>query len=150
MMPQQQPVPDAEALQELGRASVEIVHDIKNQLNGLKLYATFLKRRFDKFDRPEDEVETISKLIAGLERAAAEMNILVRLGRNIEIHPSGPTDLRQVLERVRNENAESLSIELPETAVQSRIDQQLFPEALSEIARWALGTIGDIGSRTIT
>ena len=71
-MPQQQPAQDAEALQELGRASVEIVHDIKNQLNGLKLYATFLRKRFERDTRPADELETINKIIAGLERAAAE------------------------------------------------------------------------------
>ena len=27
---------------------MQIVHDLKNQLNGLKLYATFLRRRIEK------------------------------------------------------------------------------------------------------
>ena len=54
---------EKEALQTLGRASVQIVHDLKNQLNGLKLYATFLRRRLEKAERPPDEQETLAKLI---------------------------------------------------------------------------------------
>ena len=38
---------------------MQIVHDLKNQLNGLKLYATFLRRRIEKNERPGDEQETI-------------------------------------------------------------------------------------------
>ncbi|HYP00223.1 MAG TPA: hypothetical protein VER76_08535, partial [Pyrinomonadaceae bacterium] len=69
---------DTDALMELGRASVQIVHDLKNQINGLKLYATFLRKRMEKTDRPPDELETINKIMAGLERAATDMNMLVR------------------------------------------------------------------------
>ena len=39
---------DKSTLQDLGRASIQIVHDLKNQLNGLKLYATFLRKRLEK------------------------------------------------------------------------------------------------------
>ena len=77
-------VQDADALQELGRASVQIIHDLKNQINGLKLYATFLRKRIETNGRPADELETINKLIAGLERAAADMTMLVRFGRPLE------------------------------------------------------------------
>jgi len=52
---------------------MQIVHDLKNQLNGLKLYATFLRRRIEKGDHPPDEQETIGKLINGLDRAADQM-----------------------------------------------------------------------------
>src|SRR5215211_1340371 len=97
MKPQPQPSTDAAALQELGRASVEIVHDIKNQLNGLKLYATFLRKRFERGERPEDELETVNKIIAGLERAAADMNALVRFGRPVELRRAPHTDLGELL-----------------------------------------------------
>src|SRR5438270_4094843 len=56
---------DAEALQELGRASVQIIHDLKNQINSLKLYATFLRKRLEKADGRTDELDTVIKLIAG-------------------------------------------------------------------------------------
>jgi signal transduction histidine kinase len=85
MKPLKSEVTDANTLEELGRASVQIVHDLKNQLNGLKLYATFLRKRMEKAERPEDERETVAKLIQGLERAAADMTTLVRLGRPVEL-----------------------------------------------------------------
>jgi signal transduction histidine kinase len=97
MKPQQQPSPDAEALQELGSASVEIVHDVKNQLNGLKLYATFLRKRFERAERPADEIETVNKILAGLERAATDMNALVRYSRPVELRRSPQTDLARLL-----------------------------------------------------
>jgi hypothetical protein len=68
---------DSETLQDLGRASIQIVHDLKNQLNGLKLYATFLRRRIEKGERPEDERETIAKLMTGLDRAASDLASIV-------------------------------------------------------------------------
>lgn len=88
---------DAEALQELGRASVQIVHDLKNQLNGLKLYATFLRKRLEKTGGRADELDTVNKLLAGLERAAADMNTLVRYGRPAELRRAPHTDLRRIL-----------------------------------------------------
>jgi signal transduction histidine kinase len=97
MKPLKSELEDAETLRELGSASVQIVHDLKNQLNGLKLYATFLRKRLEKSDRPPDELETINKLIAGLERAATEMNVLVRLGRPLELRPQPETDLARLL-----------------------------------------------------
>ncbi|HKZ02481.1 MAG TPA: hypothetical protein VJ180_09595, partial [Pyrinomonadaceae bacterium] len=72
---------DQDSLQNLGRASVQIVHDLKNQLNGLKLYATFLRRRMEKSDRPTDEQETVAKLLMGLDRAASDLSTLVQYGR---------------------------------------------------------------------
>ena len=42
---------DSDSLQTLGRASLQIIHDLKNQLNGLKLYATFLRKRLDAADK---------------------------------------------------------------------------------------------------
>jgi len=76
---------------------VQIVHDLKNQLNGLKLYATFLRKRMEKGERPPDELETIAKLISGLERAAADMTLLVRYGRPLELRRQPATDLLRLV-----------------------------------------------------
>ncbi len=91
---------DATTLQTLGRASVQIVHDLKNQLNGLKLYATFLRKRMEKSERPADEQETIGKLISGLERAATDMTVLVRYGRPIELRRQPHTNLVKIMNTV--------------------------------------------------
>lgn len=120
---------DAAALQELGRASVQIVHDLKNQLNGLKLYATFLRKRLEKTEGRADELETVAKLLAGLERAAADMNTLVRYGRPIELRCAPHVDLRRTL-------AAALERELDDTDGDTccgEIDQTALAEALKQI-----------------
>jgi signal transduction histidine kinase len=91
---------DIEELQALGRASVQIVHDLKNQLNGLKLYATFLRRRLEKSERPADELETTVKLIAGLDRAAADLSMIADYGRPLDLKKRAGTDLDEIMRGV--------------------------------------------------
>jgi hypothetical protein len=131
MTPQQQPTHDTEALQELGRASVEVVHDIKNQLNGLKLYATFLRKRAERDQRPADEVETVNKIIAGLERAADEMNLLVRYGRTLELRRA-PQDLAEIVRASAITDGETLDAQGAE--FRGEFDAERLGEAFREIA----------------
>ena len=85
------------ALEDLGRATLQIVHDLKNQLNGLKLYATFLRKRLDREDRSSEERETLAKLIAGLDRAAKDMTALVRYAQPMELRRQPHVDLRKII-----------------------------------------------------
>jgi signal transduction histidine kinase len=90
-----------ETLEELGRASVQVVHDLKNQLNGLKLYATFLRKRLQRSETAAtDELETIDKLMAGLERATADATVLVHYGRPLELKRQGQTNIRKLLQTI--------------------------------------------------
>ncbi|HSE32171.1 MAG TPA: hypothetical protein VLA93_11415 [Pyrinomonadaceae bacterium] len=91
---------DEGTLQDLGRASIQIVHDLKNQLNGLKLYATFLRKRLEKSERPEDELETINKLIGGLDRAAVDLSTIVEYGRKVELKTQPGLDIQKLLRSV--------------------------------------------------
>ena len=91
---------DGTTLQDLGKASIQIVHDLKNQLNGLKLYATFLRRRIEKSERPEDEQQTISKLIAGLDRAANDLSTIVQYGREIELKKQPGFDIQKTMRSI--------------------------------------------------
>src|SRR6478672_3839766 len=101
---------DNDALQALGRASVQIVHDLKNQLNGLKLYATFLRKRMEKSERPADELATINKLIAGLDRTARDVSMIVEYGLPLELKKQAGTNLERVMSEVAAAlNAENLS-----------------------------------------
>lgn len=100
MKPLLSPQEDQDSLQTLGRASVQIVHDLKNQLNGLKLYATFLRKRMEKSEQREDEQETVAKLIAGLERAASDLSTLVQFGRPIELKKQPGVDLQKIMRGV--------------------------------------------------
>ena len=96
---------DATALEDLGRATLQIVHDLKNQLNGIKLYATFLRKRLERDDQATEERETLLKLIAGLDRAAKEMTALVRYARPMDLRPHPHVDLSSIIHTVVEEAA---------------------------------------------
>lgn len=136
MKPLSSELQDAETLRELGSASVQIVHDLKNQLNGLKLYATFLRKRMEKSERPADELETIAKLIAGLERAAGDMTLLVRYGRPLELRRKPGTDLSRLL----SEAAADEGVEAAEGSFEGDFDQEALREALKNITQGARST----------
>src|SRR6266496_544224 len=91
---------DGVTLQDLGRASVQIIHDIKNQLNGLKLYATFLRKRMERIEQAGEEQETVTKLIAGLDRAASDLTVLVQYGRPLQLQKQQGVDLQKLLRSV--------------------------------------------------
>ena len=120
---------DTEALADLGRAAVQIVHDLKNQINGLKLYATFLRKRLEKGEGHADELETVAKLNAGLERAAADMTTLVRYGHPVALHRAPRVELRRILAAALERELETDD----ETACQGEFDQAALAEALKNI-----------------
>jgi signal transduction histidine kinase len=126
MKPAVAKAPDGKALEDLGRAALQIVHDLKNQLNGIKLYATFLKKRLERDDRNLEECEILSKLIAGLDRAVRETNALVRYARPQEI-------------RRRHANLRSIIVDAIGSATLKISDDAYFgefdPEALLEALR---------------
>jgi signal transduction histidine kinase len=143
-------IQDTDTLQELGRASVQIVHDLKNQLNGLKLYATFLRKRMEKTERPADEQETVAKLIAGLERAAADMTALVRYGRPLELRRQPCVDLVKLLTSVVSDEQrnETIKFVLFTNLLEGEFDVAAITEAFKGITTAALnlccsdGTVG--------
>jgi light-regulated signal transduction histidine kinase (bacteriophytochrome) len=89
--------------EEFGRAAIQIVHDLKNQLNGLKLYATFLRKRLDREDRPVDERETIAKLMAGIDRAASDLTAIVRYAQPREFKYQDDVDLLKLVMKALDE-----------------------------------------------
>jgi signal transduction histidine kinase len=138
MKPLKTELQDAETLRDLGSASVQIVHDLKNQLNGLKLYATFLRKRMEKAERPADEQETLAKLISGLERAAADMTVLVRFGRALELRRQPGTDLARLLQ----DSADGARVECDGGPFEGDFDPVLLAEALKNITAGAQGESG--------
>src|SRR5215831_14729824 len=118
--------PDAGVLEDLGRATLQIVHDLKNQLNGLKLYATFLRKRLDREDQPSDERETLGKLIAGLDRAAKDLTALVRYARPMDLRPQSNVDLRRIVSSVIADAAERETGGLPKMEITAHIDGDSF------------------------
>src|SRR5258706_4254263 len=89
--------PQNNSLEDVGRATLQIVHDLKNQLNGLKLYATFLRKRLEREERAPEENETLLKLIARLDRAARDMTVLLRYSQPVELRRRQRARLRRTL-----------------------------------------------------
>ena len=139
MKPSTAKVIDSSSAEELGRATLQIVHDLKNQLNGLKLYATFLRKRFERDDRSAEERETLAKLIAGLDIAAKEMNSLVRYARPLELRRRPGADLRKlILSAAEPPNRTSggleprpVTLHVEDTAMFGEFDDILLGEALA-------------------
>ncbi|HKP35220.1 MAG TPA: hypothetical protein VJT71_00055 [Pyrinomonadaceae bacterium] len=146
MKPALAKTPEANALEDLGRATLRIVHDLKNQLNGLKLYATFLRKRLDSEDRSTEERETLLKLIAGLDRAARDMTALVRYAQPFELRPRPQTDLRKIIfdtardgvQRVSGPLCEPLTCEIAEGSLIGDFDPGILGEAFNALTNEAL------------
>jgi hypothetical protein len=143
---------DNHSLLVLGRASVQIVHDLKNQLNGLKLYATFLRKRLDKGERPADELDTIKKLIAGIDRTAADLSLLSQYGQPLALKKQGATDIQQILRGVvanLNGDGSAPTAEGPSIIIATgpepllgEFDATLLAEALKSISLAAVKLFG--------
>ena len=126
MQPATAKTPDSAELEKLGRATLEIVHDLKNQLNGLKLYATFLRKRLEREDQPVEERETLAKLINGLDRAAKDLTALVRYARPLDLRLQTHTDLRRIVSKAIADAAERDTGGLPRTTIAAQIEGDAF------------------------
>ena len=80
---------EEEILIETGRMAARLIHDFKNQLGGLKLYAAYLQKRFA--DNAEG-MEITQKIAQGLNEMAEQAVLLQRLCRPIELQmaPGNP------------------------------------------------------------
>lgn len=132
---------ETDRLQDLGRASMQIVHDLKNQLNGLKLYATFLRRRIEKGERPGDEQETIAKLITGLDRAAEDLSALVRYAQPVDLKKQPGFEVDKVLSSIcsnLNETNTQIACATASTPIQGSFDHFKLTDALKWLSVGAL------------
>jgi len=87
---------EEEVLIETGRMAARLIHDFKNQLGGLKLYAAYLKKRFA--DNPEG-LEIAEKIVQGLNEMADQAATLSKLSRPLELRIEA-ADLKPVVERI--------------------------------------------------
>ena len=120
---------------------MQIVHDLKNQLNGLKLYATFLRRRIEKSERPSDEQETIRKLIGGLDRAAEDLSLIVRYGQPVELKKQPGFEIDKVLQTIctnLNQTTSQIVVNENSHALQGDFDHVRLTEALKWLSMGAV------------
>lgn len=113
---------------------MQIVHDLKNQLNGLKLYATFLRRRIEKSERPDDEQETIGKLIKGLDRAADDLSTIVKYGQAVVLKKQPGVEVDKMLRGVCASDAIGSRIVVDTSSVSVR--GEFDPFKLTDAFKW--------------
>ncbi|HYN86684.1 MAG TPA: hypothetical protein VER32_15650 [Pyrinomonadaceae bacterium] len=145
MKPLASELQDEESLRKLGSASVQIVHDLKNQLNGLKLYATLLRKRLEKQGAPAEDLETVGKIAAGLDRAAADMNTLVRLGRPVELRRRPRTDLAQIVAAASS----GAGVETGPGNYEGEFDAGLLTDALRGVSEEAAAAQNGAGAQDV-
>jgi nitrogen fixation/metabolism regulation signal transduction histidine kinase len=140
---------DVNPLEDLGRATLQVVHDLKNQLNGLKLYATFLRKRLERADQPPEERETLGKLVAGLDRAARDLTALVRYSQPLELQPQ-KCDLRKIISSAAQVRAgrnsgdltrADLNCEIENRAFAGQFDATTLTEAFEAITEEAISNV---------
>jgi signal transduction histidine kinase len=142
-------------LEDLGRATLQIVHDLKNQLNGLKLYATFLRKRMERDERSAEEHETLAKLIAGLDRAARDMTALVRYAQPVELHRQPHTDLCELVSgairdvSLRRGTSIPVNCEIETSPLLGEFDAASLSEALQVLTEDAVNGISSPDSDNI-
>jgi len=150
MKPAPAKAPETSRLEDLGRATLQIVHDLKNQLNGLKLYATFLRKRFERDDRTTEERETLAKLIAGLDRSAREMTALVNYSRPVELQRQPHADLRKIIpgaarvavsRTTGNLTPVELTYQIQDGTFFGEFDSSALAEAFAALTEHAIGSI---------
>lgn len=158
MMPATAKVMDKSAAEELGHATLQIVHDLKNQLNGLKLYATFLRKRLDREDKSLEERETLAKLIAGLDHAARDMTTLVRFSRPLELRRRPQADLRKIILGVTELPSRdsgglerpSIAVHIEDTVMLGEFDDGLLLEAFNAITNEVRSTVSSKAGSTLS
>lgn len=129
-----QPPQEKDALIEIGRATSRLIHDYKNQMSGLKLYAAYLKKRFA--NQPEG-VEIAEKIIQSLNEMTEMASLIGKLTRPMELKLQ-EEDLASLVKQVIHEAQPQAAVrqveiaaELPEALPRLMLDFQQLRNALS-------------------
>jgi signal transduction histidine kinase len=99
------PAPDGVAesrLAQIGRLTARLIHDFRNQLGGLKLYAAYLKKLLAQAEAAEARAESqdiAGKIIASLDAMAEHATLVNKLAKPVELRVE-PGDLVALVEQL--------------------------------------------------
>lgn len=123
-------------LAEVGRATARLIHDFKNQLGGLKLYAAYLKKRFAGNPDVAEGLEIADKIVQTINDMSENATLIGRLSRPVELKPT-KTRFASLVEQAINqlrpqfeERRLKIETEIAETPPM-QIDSQQMLSALS-------------------
>jgi signal transduction histidine kinase len=136
-----------EALAQIGRLSARLIHDLRNQLGGLKLYAGYLKKRLEQVEAGEvraESIEITEKIIEGLDALAELATLTGKLSKPIELRlESG--DLTVLVARLiasQRQSADARGVALTSNLVDElpelQFDQQQLRTALNALLARAI------------
>ncbi len=101
--PGNEAVDETANLLELGRLTSRLIHDFRNQMGGLKLYASYLKKRLAGADAAGQEgAEIADKIIDGLNTMAEHATLVSRMTRPVELRCE-TGDLLALIEQIVGE-----------------------------------------------
>jgi signal transduction histidine kinase len=144
---------EEEILIETGRMAARLIHDFKNQLGGLKLYAAYLQKRFAG---NAEGTEIAEKIAQGLNEMAENAAILNRLCRPLELRlePGDPAPVvEQVVSKIEPAAAAKrvkIKFDLEADAPRISFDSRLIGEAFETIILRALDASPENGEIAIS
>jgi signal transduction histidine kinase len=88
------------SLAEIGSLAAMFVHELRNQLGGLKLYATFLRKKLSELPvERQNGIEIADKIIQSINVMTDYSGLFGRLARPFKVNPE-TGDLRSLIESV--------------------------------------------------
>jgi signal transduction histidine kinase len=138
---------EAGVLLDLGRLTSRLIHDFRNQMGGLKLYASYLKKRLTGSEvgpAGQEGTEIADKIIEGLNTMAEHATLVSRMTKPIELR-SEPGDLLALVEQIIGEQRlratprqVQLVSELADEAFECTFDPQQLHTALTTLLARAI------------
>jgi two-component system, NtrC family, sensor histidine kinase HydH len=138
---------------ETGRMAARLIHDFKNQLGGLKLYAAYLQKRFAD---NEEGMEVVDKIARGVSEMAEQAAVLNKLCRPLELQmePGDPAPVvEQVVSRLRPRSEAKrvkITFDVEPGAPLVPLDQRRIDEALEAIISRAVDASPEDGEIEIS
>ncbi|MFN7946152.1 MAG: HAMP domain-containing sensor histidine kinase [Blastocatellia bacterium] len=146
---------------EIGWLTSRLLHDFKNQISGLKLYASYLKKHCaavsaGSSDGPNDAVEIVEKIIGGLNLMAEHAVLISRLTQPLVLKPA-PASLVSLINQLTDEAAGlalaqgiGLTADLPSEPVSLNCDAQMLFTALRALTVRAIAACRREGQVVVT
>lgn len=134
-------------LLDLGRLTSRLIHDFRNQMGGLKLYASYLKKRLSSAEAAlagQEGAEIADKIIEGLNTMAEHATLVSRMTKPIELRCETGDVLALVEQLVREQRLRAtprhvqLVSELTDGTLELPFDPQQLHAALTVLLARAI------------
>lgn len=145
---------EQQALLEVGRATNRLLHDFKNQMSGLKLYAAYLKKRFAGRDDLAEGLEIADKIVQSLNEMTENAALIGKLTRPVDVKLS-EEDLSALVQQVIQNllpqaAARGVEIVLNSAVLRLPLDLQQMTPALKSLLAQAVDVSPAGGTVTVT